>query len=83
MTKASDIQAPGYILAATFKFLRETAGERKTEEILEGASLALREAVRAIQPAAFYPVPVFAELNRALVTHFAGNDEEKADLATA
>ncbi len=79
MTKASDIQARGYILAMTFKFLRETAGERKTEEILASVSPALREVVPAIQPAAFYPLSMFAELNRTLVTHLAGNDEEKAE----
>src|SRR5687767_5169368 len=78
MTKASDFQARGYILAATFKFLRETAGERKTGEIMEGVSPALQEAARAVTPAGLYPVPLFAELNRTLVKHLAGNDEEKA-----
>lgn len=77
MTKASDFQARGYILAATFKFLREKAGERKAAEIMETASPALREAARTVTPAGLYPVPLFAELNRTLVTHLADNDEEK------
>lgn len=78
MNKVSDFQGRGYIFQATFKFLRETAGERKTAEILESVSPALRQVATTAQPAAFYPMPVFAELNRALVTHLAGNDEEKA-----
>ena len=78
MSNASDMKGRGYILAATISFLRETAGSKHAEEILQTVSPELQEVCRRVQPAELYPIPMFAELNGALVRHLAGNDEAKA-----
>src|SRR5690606_17125201 len=78
MSDQSDMKGRGYILAATISFLRETAGSKHAEEILQTVSPELQEVCRRVQPAELYPIPMFAELNGALVRHLAGNDEAKA-----
>jgi hypothetical protein len=78
MSQSSDMQGRGYILAATVSFLRETAGNARADEILQSLSPELQQAVRTVQPADMYPIRLFSEINRALVTHLAEGDEEKA-----
>jgi hypothetical protein len=78
MSGASDMQGRGYVLAATVSFLRETVGDRQADEILGTVSPELQRIVRTVQPAEFYPIPMFAELNRTVVRHLAGSDEAKA-----
>lgn len=74
----SDFQGRGYVLASSIRFLQETAGHEQAEEVLNGVSSELQEAVRNVHPANFYPIRLFAEFNRTLVAHLAGSDEDKA-----
>src|SRR5688572_6499721 len=77
MNESRNMQGRGYVLAATVSFLNETVGPAKAQEIFDRLSPDLRRVVRNVQPAEFYPIPLFAELNRAMVEHLAGTDEEK------
>jgi len=78
MSESSSMQGRGYVLAATVSFLNETVGPANSQQIINGLSSDLRRVVQNVQPAEFYPITLFAELNRALVQHLAGDDEEKA-----
>ena len=74
----TELSARGYILATTVGYLRETAGPEKAEQIIAGLSPQLREAIKTVSPATWYPVPLLAELNRAMVAALAGTDDAKA-----
>jgi hypothetical protein len=74
----SEPQGRGYILAATYSFLREQAGEEKTAQVVSELSDELQAILPALKPAGWYPVRVFGELNRAVVATLAGDDEGKA-----
>jgi hypothetical protein len=74
----NELSARGYILATTAGYLRETAGAEKAEKIIKGLSTELQQAIGTVTPANWYPIPLLAELNRAMVASLAGNDEQRA-----
>ena len=74
----TEINARGYILATTIGYLQETAGQERAGRILAGLSPELRQAITKVAPAAWYPISLLAEANRAIVEHLAENNEERA-----
>jgi len=74
----TELKARGYILATTVGYLREVAGEEKANQTISQVSPELQDAIRTVSPAIWYPIPLLAELNRALVQSVAGKDEVRA-----
>jgi hypothetical protein len=73
----TDILIRGYTLTSTINYIKEVGGN-DGNRAMGSLSERTQKSLSNIAPAEWYPVSVLAELNRAIVTHMANDDEERA-----
>ncbi|HVU05988.1 MAG TPA: hypothetical protein VHE30_29765 [Polyangiaceae bacterium] len=73
----TDIQMRGYVLLSAAEYLRASAGEKRANDLLAGASPALRGALSTASSASWCKAEHHAEMFH-LIASLAGGDDEKA-----